>query len=153
MSAVPSTHGAPSLLRRRADLRSLRCLVAVGLVAQWTMLICSAADLSFDYEANVRIPMRDGTKLSANIFRPKDSLRHPVLLMRSPYGKPDEKSGDAKKHTAAGYVMVVQDCRGKGQSEGVWDPFAFDTQDGFDTQEWIGAQSWSNGEIGSFGGS
>ena len=153
MSAVPSTHGAPSLLRRRADLRSLRCLVAVGLVAQWTMLICSAADLSFDYEANVRIPMRDGTKLSANIFRPKDSLRHPVLLMRSPYGKPDEKSGDAKKHTAAGYVMVVQDCRGKGQSEGVWDPFAFDTQDGFDTQEWIGAQSWSNGEIGTFGGS
>jgi putative CocE/NonD family hydrolase len=49
--------------------------------------------------------------------------------------------------------MVVQDCRGRGKSEGVWDPFRYDAEDGFDTQEWVGQQPWSNGEIGTSGGS
>jgi putative CocE/NonD family hydrolase len=48
---------------------------------------------------------------------------------------------------------VFQDCRGRGKSEGVWDPFRYDVQDGFDTQEWVGQQPWCNGEIGTAGGS
>src|SRR3974377_2084342 len=74
-------------------------------------------------------------------------------MMRSPYGKPDEKFGDAKRYTAAGYAMVVQDCRGRGKSEGPWDPFRYDVQDGYDTQEWVGKQPWCNGDIGTAGGS
>ena len=97
--------------------------------------------------------MRDGVKLAANIFRPKGESRFPVILMRTPYGKPDEKSGDAKRYTAAGYALIVQDCRGRGKSEGAWDPFRHDAGDGFDTQEWIGKQPWCNGEIGTAGGS
>lgn len=99
------------------------------------------------------IPMRDGTKLAANIFRPKAAGRFPVILMRTPYGKPDEKWGDAKRYIPAGYAMVVQDCRGRGKSAGTWDPFRYDVEDGFDTQEWVGQQPWCNGEIGTAGGS
>jgi putative CocE/NonD family hydrolase len=104
-------------------------------------------------EIDVMIPMRDGTKLAANIFRPRGEGRFPTILMRTPYGKPDEKSGDAKPYTAAGYALVVQDCRGRGKSEGVWDPFRYDAEDGFDTQEWVGQQAWCDGSIGTAGGS
>ena len=97
--------------------------------------------------------MRDGIHLTANIWRPKTEGRYPVILMRSPYGKMDEKWDEAKRYTSAGYVMVVQDCRGRGNSGGEWDPFRYDVEDGFDTQEWVGQQPWGNGEIGTAGGS
>ena len=49
--------------------------------------------------------------------------------------------------------MVIQDCRGRGTSKGLWDPFRYDVEDGFDTQEWVGKQAWCNGKIGTAGGS
>ena len=55
--------------------------------------------------------------------------------MRSPYGKMDEKWSDGKRYTAAGYVIVVQDCRGRGKSEGPWDPFRYDVEDGFEEEQ------------------
>jgi putative CocE/NonD family hydrolase len=116
-------------------------------------LLAQEAQPSIVFEQDVMVPMRDGTKLAANIFRPKGEGRFPVILMRTPYGKPDEKWGDAKRYIPAGYAMVVQDCRGRGKSEGVWDPFRYDAEDGFDTQEWVGKQDWCNGEIGTSGGS
>ena len=118
-----------------------------------TALLADEAQQPFIFELDVKAPMRDGTHLAANIFRPKTGGRFPVILMRTPYGKLDEKFPDAKRYTAAGYAMVVQDCRGRGKSEGTWDPFRYDVEDGFDTQEWVGKQSWCNGEIGTAGGS
>jgi uncharacterized protein len=105
------------------------------------------------FQADVMVPMRDGTKLAANIYRPKAEGKFPVILLRTPYGKPDEKWGEAKRYLAAGYAMVAQDCRGRGKSEGLWDPFRYDVEDGFDTQEWVGQQAWCNGDIGTSGGS
>jgi putative CocE/NonD family hydrolase len=113
----------------------------------------AADDGSFTVQTNVTIAMRDGTKLAANIFSPKEGGPFPVILMRTPYGKPGPQSGEAKDYTAKGYVFVAQDCRGRGNSEGVWDPFRYDPDDGFDTQEWVGHQSWCNGKIGTTGGS
>ena len=97
--------------------------------------------------------MRDGAQLAANVFLPKDSGPHPVILIRTPYGKMDENFGEAKRYCAAGYVMVAQDCRGRGASQGVWEPFRYDGDDGFDTQEWVGRQPWCDGHIGTSGGS
>jgi putative CocE/NonD family hydrolase len=116
-------------------------------------LLGQEKELPFLYESDVKVSMRDGVQLAANIFRPKAEGRFPVVLMRSPYGKMDEKWDDAKRYTAAGYALVVQDCRGRGKSDGVWDPFRYDVEDGFDTQEWVGKQPWCNGEIGTAGGS
>lgn len=120
------------------------CLQALSLLAQ---------DLPYRFQKDVPIPMRDGTKLAASVYLPAQEGRYPVILTRSPYGKPGANFGEAKKYTAKGYAMVVQDCRGRGQSEGLWDPFRYDVQDGFDTQEWVGAQNWCNGRIGTSGGS
>ena len=124
----------------------LLLFIAVASLAQ-------EAQPPFVFERDVKVPMRDGVKLAANIFRPRSEGRFPAILMRTPYGKPDEKWGEAQRYTAAGYVVVVQDCRGRGASEGVWDPFRYDAQDGYDTQEWVGHQPWCNGSLGAAGGS
>lgn len=117
------------------------------------LLSRAAEDIPFLTRTNVMVAMRDGTKLAANIYIPKEGGPFPVLLMRSPYGKPGPESGEAKNYTKRGYAFVAQDCRGKGNSEGIWDPFRYDPDDGFDTQEWVGHQSWCNGRIGTTGGS
>lgn len=75
------------------------------------------------------------------------------MLMRSPYGKMGADWADAKRYTAAGYAMVVQDCRGCGKSGGVWDTFRYDVDDGVDTQAWVMKQPWCSGRIGTAGGS
>lgn len=130
-----------------------RTYILFRLVVAVFLVFASLAEAKFIFEEDVSIPMRDGTNLSANIARPKEEGPYPVVLMRTPYGKPDKKNGDMKRYAEAGYVMVVQDCRGRGDSEGAWDPFAYDVQDGLDTQAWVGAQPWCNGHIGTAGGS
>ena len=113
----------------------------------------AGSDLPFTFQTNVMVPMRDGTRLAANIFLPKQGGPFPVVLQRTPYGKPDAKSGEARHLCTAGYALVVQDCRGRGNSQGQWDPFRYDGEDGFDTQEWVGRQPWCNGRLGTSGGS
>jgi putative CocE/NonD family hydrolase len=120
------------------------------------LLILSSISYSADeytFQKNVMIQMRDGVKLAANIFIPKAEGTYPTILVRTPYGKGDENSGHGKTYGSNGYAVVMQDCRGRGDSEGIWDPFLYDVKDGFDTQEWIGQQPWSNGTIGTSGGS
>ncbi|MDP6555308.1 MAG: CocE/NonD family hydrolase [Pirellulaceae bacterium] len=112
-----------------------------------------AQDEAVVFESNVMIPMSDGTKLAANIFKPKSDGPFPTILSRTPYGKGGEKHGQGRFYASQGYVMVIQDCRGRGESKGLWDPFRFDADDGFDTQQWVGKQPWCNGKIGTAGGS
>lgn len=138
-------------MRTQCSVLPRAAWLGVGLLLGSWLAVVAATPIVF--EANVMVPMRDGVKLAANVWRPQAEGRYPVILMRSPYGKMDENWGEAKRYTEAGYVMVTQDCRGRGQSEGVWDPFAYDVEDGFDTQEWVGQQPWCNGKIGTAGGS
>mgnify|MGYP001597057719 CR=1 FL=1 len=112
-----------------------------------------AQDEAVIFEANVLMTTRDGTELAANIFRPHGDGPFPTILSRTPYGKGNEKNGQARSYVSQGYAMVTQDCRGRGDSQGLWDPFRYDAHDGFDTQEWVGKQSWCNGKIGTAGGS
>jgi putative CocE/NonD family hydrolase len=114
-----------------------------------------AAENLFEVEVrtDVKIPMRDGIQLSANIFLPKAKDKFPVILVRSPYGKGDDKHGEGLFYAPRGYVFVSQDCRGRGASEGQWEPFVNEAVDGRDTHEWILNQPWCNGSIGTTGGS
>ena len=127
-------------------------IVLCFLISSPTIL---ATENGFEVEArtDVKIPMRDGIQLSANIFLPKAEGKFPVILVRSPYGKGDEKQGEGLFYAARGYVFVIQDCRGRGASQGQWEPFANETADGQDTQKWILNQPWCNGSIGTAGGS
>jgi putative CocE/NonD family hydrolase len=98
----------------------------------------------------VWIPMRDGVKLSARVFLPETEGQYPVVLQRTPYNKEDWTVGH-DMWTQSGYVYVVQDVRGRFESEGTWYPFFQEKQDGYDTLAWIHDQPWSNGKVGMFG--
>lgn len=95
--------------------------------------------------------MRDGVVLRADIFRPKADGKFPVLLERTPYNKQGEDIG--WRAAPRGYVVIVQDVRGRYTSEGEWYPFKNESNDGYDTVEWAAALPYSNGKVGMFGGS
>lgn len=103
-------------------------------------------------EFHVKVPMRDGVLLSADIFRPEAAGTFPVILMRTPY---DNNSLIAKgiQYAQRGYALVAQDCRGRYDSAGEFYAWHNEVKDGYDTQEWIGRQPWCNGKIGTAGGS
>ena len=103
---------------------------------------------------NVMIPMRDGTRLAADIYLPIGERPFPVLLQRTPYNKSGGRR-DGEYFAARGYAVVFQDTRGRYASEGDF-RFLLDDgwgqhQDGYDTVEWIASQSWCNGNVGTFG--
>jgi putative CocE/NonD family hydrolase len=100
----------------------------------------------------ISIPMRDGIALSTDIYRDVAVSKAPVILMRTPYDKSKQKA-NAEKYAEAGYVVVIQDCRGTRESEGVLAPYNNEGQDGFDTIEWITRQAWCSGRVGMMGGS
>ena len=99
---------------------------------------------------------RDGVKLAANVFLPAGAGPFPVVLSRTPYLKDalgDLSGYTAKKYVDAGYAFVMQDVRGKGHSEGFYEAFIPDMEDGYDTVEWAAKQPWSNGKVGMVGAS
>jgi len=102
---------------------------------------------------DVRILMRDGVHLAANIFLPAEKGRFPVILVRTPYGKGSSLAATYRIFVENGYAVVVQDVRGRGSSEGVYHSVEQESADGEDKLEWIAAQPWSNGRIGMVGGS
>src|SRR5215469_8990189 len=95
--------------------------------------------------------MRDGIVLRADIYRPKADGKFPVLLERTPYNKAMETLG--VRGAEQGYVVIIQDVRGRYTSEGEWNPFRYESNDGFDTVEWAASLRYSNGKVGMFGGS
>lgn len=104
-------------------------------------------------EINVKVTMRDGVRLSTNIYRPDSPGRFPALLMRSPYGNGGSGDKEAYDFVKHGYVVVKQDTRGRNDSEGIFNAMQPEALDGYDTHQWVGGQFWCNGKIGTFGGS
>jgi putative CocE/NonD family hydrolase len=104
------------------------------------------------FEPDVAMKTRDGVTLYADVFRPKADGQFPVLLQRTPYGKSNDIS-IALRGAARGYVMIVQDVRGRFASEGEWYVFKHESEDGYDAVEWAAALPYSNGKVGMFGGS
>jgi putative CocE/NonD family hydrolase len=102
------------------------------------------------------VPMktRDGVTLYADIYRPKSTDKFPVILMRTPYDKSANWAiAPASKIVPRGYVVIIQDVRGRYRSEGEWYPFRHEQADGFDAVEWAAALPYSNGKIGMMGAS
>jgi uncharacterized protein len=104
-------------------------------------------------QKNVAVRMRDGVNLRADVMLPAAEGTFPVLVYRTPYGKNQAPSTwtTFPKAVARGYVVVVQDVRGRYESEGEFDPYQQEGPDGYDTIEWAAAQPWSNGSVGTFG--
>ncbi|MDA2925379.1 CocE/NonD family hydrolase, partial [Acidobacteria bacterium AH-259-L09] len=106
-------------------------------------------------QKDVMIPMRDGIKLAANIYRPaRDGVpvedKLPILLHRTPYGK-EQVAHRATYFAPHGYVAVVQDWRGRHNSEGVFTKYLNEAEDGYDTIEWLAQLPYTDGQIGMWG--
>jgi putative CocE/NonD family hydrolase len=133
---------------------TLSCLPASGL----------PAEDRHDHEARVicefDVPgrMRDGVTLRANVYRPGGAGPWPTLLTRTPYDKnlPGdvlELGLDPVQAARRGFMVVIQDTRGRSASEGEWEPFRFERDDGYDTVEWAAKLPGSNGRVGMYGSS
>jgi putative CocE/NonD family hydrolase len=107
----------------------------------------------FVLEKNVSLPMRDGVVLRADIMRPAEGGKLPVLVYRTPYGKDAARQEYTTFQHAAerGYAVVIQDVRGRYHSDGDFRPYENEGRDGYDTIEWAASQPWSNGAVGTFG--
>src|SRR5262249_1807355 len=111
-------------------------------------------------ERKLMIPMRDGTRIATDVYRPKDtSKKYPTIFVRTPYnfnywdvrnGAPRELTNelDAVKR---GYAFVEMNERGRFFSEGIYDILGPPLTDGNDEFTWISKQSWSNGKVGTIG--
>ena len=105
-------------------------------------------------EFDVAVRTRDGVKLSTDVYLPETGGRHPVILIRTPYSNNgDESVRFGKTFASWGYAVVIQDVRGRNDSEGEFFPFTNEGNDGLDTIEWLREQPWSNGHVGMTGGS
>ncbi len=104
-------------------------------------------------EKNQRVAMRDGVHLATDVYRPQATGRFPTILVRTPYFRLTEGPVRSPVFVPRGYAVVVQDVRGRGASEGSFEPLVREEEDGSDTLDWIAAQPWSDGVVGMIGAS
>lgn len=96
--------------------------------------------------------MRDGVSLSADVYRPTNEGRYPVVLARTPYNKNTELAFQkAARLVERGFAFVWMDVRGRGDSDGEFIPYTNDAADGYDAIEWAAAQTWSTGSVATWG--
>jgi len=145
-----AAHGSASpLLRQLAFTLLAGFTFAAGLHAQ------STAHYGISVTRDILVPMRDGVQLAIDVYRPtqngqviQDKL--PVILLRTPYNK-ERRAVVADSLVPNGYIVVIQDVRGRYKSEGHWLALRTDPEDGYDTTQWIGSQPWCDGSIGTIG--
>ena len=136
------------------DTRFEHLLLAAGLLMAGSGKTISGQDLEYALRihVNVKVPMRDGIHLSADIYRPDGEGKSPALILVTPYDNQRQVDVDQAVHFARrGYAVALVDSRGRYDSEGIWDPYVNEPGDGYDAQQWLGRQSWCNGRIGTFG--
>ena len=138
-------------------------VAVLGIAAQLALATFSPAQTDNTYEVvlsdeNVMVAMRDGVRLATDVYRPTRSeqpvdIPLPVLLQRTPYGKQGRGLVErARYFVEHGYVVVLQDIRGRYNSEGVFSKYHdFDAPDGYDTVEWIASLPFASGDVGMFG--
>ncbi len=124
-------------------------------------------------ERKVMVPMRDGVRLATDIYRPAASGAgtpapgpFPVILERTPYDRdakslrsaitrkdprPRSRAETAAAFVARGYIVAIQDCRGRYSSEGTFTKYTLEGEDGYDSLVWLLAQQWCDGRIGTMG--
>jgi uncharacterized protein len=102
---------------------------------------------------NVRVPLREGITLSADLVLP-EKLPAPVVVVRTPYGKTGERQSQRGGALAkGGYACMHVDVRGRGDSDGSFEPYRNDGPDGAEVIAWAAAQDWCTGDVATLGGS
>ena len=142
---------------------AIAALATLAPVAPATLATGAEAQVPATYDAvlfaeDVMVPMRDGVRLATDVYRPaRDGAPVaeplPVLLQRTPYGKEGRGLVERSLYfVERGYVVVLQDTRGRYESEGTFSKYHdFDAPDGYDTVEWAAALPYTSGDVGMFG--
>ncbi|MEL6442489.1 MAG: CocE/NonD family hydrolase [Cyanobacteria bacterium J06621_8] len=102
----------------------------------------------------VSMQTQDGVRLDADLYRPDTEEKLPILLMRQPYGRAIASTvvyAHPRWYAAQGYIVVIQDVRGRGTSEGEFDLFTHEVADGLDTINWVSQLPHSTGQVGMYG--
>ncbi|MGM8214846.1 CocE/NonD family hydrolase [Bacillaceae bacterium W0354] len=103
---------------------------------------------------DIKIPMRDGVLLSADLYLPEKEGTYPAIVVRTPYGKTRKKEHEQGLYFAKHeYAVVNIDVRGRGDSDGHFVPYRNEGMDGFDSIEWVASEPWCNGKVATLGGS
>ncbi|MBA4495586.1 CocE/NonD family hydrolase [Paenactinomyces guangxiensis] len=118
----------------------------------------SKAEYGVNHLGRHDVVTRDGIRLAADVWLPSglpEGKKVPAILVRTPYGRRDEQLGGSRwlRFVNRGYALMIQDTRGREDSEGEWIPKVHEMNDGEDTLNWIARQSWSDGRVGMIGGS
>ncbi len=110
---------------------------------------------SVKVDQDLPLTLSDGTTLYADVFRPDQPCKFPALLQRTPYDKSAimnrASTLEAVRGAAAGYAVVIQDVRGRYTSDGAFDCFFNEIDDGYQSVEWVASQPWCNGKVGMYG--
>jgi len=134
-------------------MMKVRVVLALVTLAPVPAVLPAQSAAGIDIRFSVKIPVRDGIKLNATLYLPRGPAeKRPVILAMTPYIA-DRYHAYVLPAVQRGYVVAVVDVRGRGSSEGEFDPFAQEAHDGYDTVEWLAVQPWSNGKVGMMGGS
>ena len=147
---IPISPSKEPMLKKVFCLAAFAATLLPSLVAQTAMTAAAPAQITV--ERGVEMKTRDGVTLRADIYRPTADGRYPTLLQRTAYNK-DNVAQFADKAASRGYMVVVQDVRGRYTSDGEWYTFKHESDDGYDTVEWAAALPHSNGKVGMFSGS
>jgi len=134
---------------------SSRTFRLVAVLLSLAVPLFAAENYPVKVERGVAVTMRDGVILRGDVFRPNVEGKFPVLLQRTPYRRAlwGYDVDFAQRAASRGYIVFLQDVRGRYTSDGEWYPFLHESEDGYDTIEWIAAQPYSDGRVGMFGGS
>lgn len=130
-----------------------RWMVAALVAAAVPATAAAQAAPDVEIQWGVKIPLRDGTKLNATIYRPRGAVEKlPVIFTLTPYIA-DSYYRWGLYHARDRYIYAAVDVRGRGNSEGQFEPFVNEAKDGYDVVEWFGTQPWSSGKVAMWGGS
>ncbi|MDA1189505.1 MAG: CocE/NonD family hydrolase, partial [Chloroflexi bacterium] len=97
---------------------------------------------------DLRCPMKDGVELATDVYMPAEGGPFPTIVCRTPYDRGAANTltaPDAVYLAQRGFAVVIQDVRGRYDSDGEWYPFVNEADDGHAAVEWAAKQSWSNG--------
>jgi uncharacterized protein len=144
-----ATHSVPA-----SRFRRIFVCPALTLIFSCAFVAASPSEQRYKVliENDVKVKMRDEVLLVADVYRPEGEATFPVLVERTPYNRKDEASM-AFEFASHGYLVVLQDTRGRYDSAGEFYPFRDESNDGFDTVEWAAQLPGANGKVGMFGGS
>ena len=131
----------------------ISCFLFFGAFCDSQVATSANKHVGYSILLDQKLNMRDGVKLSANVWIPGDAAGPlPVVFTITPYIASEMHSWGVY-FADAGYVFVSVDTRGRGSSEGIFNPFEDGVSDGYDVVEWLSNQSWSNGKVAMRGGS